>query len=65
MMPRLPLKRAFFLLAALVVAGCQAAPVTGRQQFILLSDAEANQLVLQAYQGQVDPRQAQRVGVGV
>lgn len=50
MMPRLPLKRAIFLLAALFVAGCQAAPVTGRQQFILLSDSEANQLGLQAYQ---------------
>jgi len=32
------------------LAACQNAPVTGRQQFILISDQEANQMGIQAYQ---------------
>jgi predicted Zn-dependent protease len=36
------------LLAAL--AGCATAPITGREQFILVSDSEANQMGAQAYQ---------------
>jgi predicted Zn-dependent protease len=33
----------------LVLAGCQSAPVTGRQQLILMSDQEASTMGLQAY----------------
>jgi predicted Zn-dependent protease len=44
--------RASFVIVALsllVVAGCQTAPVTGRQQLILMSDQEASAMGLQAY----------------
>ena len=33
-----------------VLAACQTAPITGRQQIILVSDQEANQMGVQAYQ---------------
>lgn len=36
--------------AALLLAACQSAPVTGRQQFIVVSDSEANELGAQAFQ---------------
>ena len=39
----------FFLLAATVVAACATAPVTGRQQFIAVSEPQAAQLGAQAY----------------
>jgi predicted Zn-dependent protease len=35
---------------SLLLAGCQTAPVTGRQQLILMSDQEASAMGLQAYQ---------------
>jgi predicted Zn-dependent protease len=44
------LARGFLSLAILALAGCQTAPVTGRQQFILISDQEASQMGAQAYQ---------------
>jgi predicted Zn-dependent protease len=40
----------FFLLAATVVAACATAPVTGRQQFIAVSEPQAAQLGAEAYQ---------------
>ena len=40
----------FFLLAATIVAACATAPVTGRQQFIAVSEPQAAQLGAQAYQ---------------
>ncbi len=36
--------------AVLLLAACQSAPVTGRQQFIVVSDSEANELGAQAFQ---------------
>lgn len=42
--------RAFLCVAVLALAGCQSAPITGRQQFILISDQEASQMGVQAYQ---------------
>ena len=44
------LARACLGLAVLALAACQTAPITGRQQFILISDQEANQMGVQAYQ---------------
>jgi predicted Zn-dependent protease len=43
--------RASFAIVALslLLAGCQTAPVTGRQQLILMSDQEASAMGLQAY----------------
>lgn len=38
------------LLAVGIVAACATAPVTGRQQFILVSDSQATELGAQAYQ---------------
>ncbi len=38
------------LLLATFLTGCETAPVTGRSQFILLSDTEATKMGLQAYQ---------------
>jgi metalloendopeptidase OMA1, mitochondrial len=38
------------LLAVSIVAACATAPVTGRQQFILVSDSQATELGAQAYQ---------------
>jgi predicted Zn-dependent protease len=40
----------FLLFAATVVAACATAPVTGRQQFIAVSEPQAAQLGAQAYQ---------------
>jgi hypothetical protein len=37
-------------LVAALLAGCQAAPITGRNQFIVLPDSQAAQLGLDAYQ---------------
>jgi predicted Zn-dependent protease len=37
-------------LAVLALAACQNAPITGRQQFILIGDEQANQMGVQAYQ---------------
>jgi hypothetical protein len=34
----------------LLCSACQTAPITGRQQLMLLSEAEENQLGLAAYQ---------------
>jgi predicted Zn-dependent protease len=36
--------------AGLALAGCETAPVTGRQQFVLLSDTQATEMGLTAYQ---------------
>lgn len=44
------LARSFLSLVILALAGCQNAPVTGRQQFILISDQQANEMGIQAYQ---------------
>ena len=41
---------ALALAASLALAACQSAPVTGRQQFIVVSDSEASQLGAQAFQ---------------
>lgn len=38
------------LLAAAILAGCQAAPVTGRNQLIVLPESQDSQLGLEAYQ---------------
>ena len=43
-----PRAAAFVLMAALT--GCETAPITGRDQFILVSDSQANQMGAQAYQ---------------
>jgi predicted Zn-dependent protease len=40
----------FFLLAAIAIAACATAPVTGRQQFIAVSEPQAAQLGAEAYQ---------------
>jgi predicted Zn-dependent protease len=38
------------VILSLLLAGCQTAPVTGRQQLILMSDQEASAMGLQAYE---------------
>jgi predicted Zn-dependent protease len=38
------------MLAAAILAGCQAAPVTGRNQLIVLPESQDSQLGLEAYQ---------------
>lgn len=47
-------------LAASVVAACATAPVTGRQQFIAVSDAQATQLGAEAFQQIVAQKQVVR-----
>jgi metalloendopeptidase OMA1, mitochondrial len=47
---RLRARIATGLLVAAVLAGCQAAPVTGRNQLIVLPESEDAQMGLQAYQ---------------
>ena len=47
-------------LVALALTACQTAPVTGRQQFILISDQEANQMGVQAYQEILQKSRASR-----
>ncbi len=42
------------LLVVAVVAACETAPVTGRNQFILVSEPEAREMGLQAYQQILD-----------
>jgi predicted Zn-dependent protease len=46
--------RTLFFLATVgtgvILAGCETAPVTGRQQFVLMSDTQATQMGLAAYQ---------------
>lgn len=44
------LTRGLLAAALALVAACQQAPITGRKQLVLLSDAQANQMGLQAYQ---------------
>jgi len=39
----------FALAAAVVVAGCQTAPVTGRKQLMLVSESQAIQASTDAY----------------
>ena len=41
---------AAILAVTTLLAGCETAPVTGRQQFILMSDTQATKMGLQAYQ---------------
>jgi predicted Zn-dependent protease len=48
-MPR-PLAAMALLVAALVPAGCESAPYTGRSQFLLISEAQENALGVQAFQ---------------
>jgi predicted Zn-dependent protease len=44
------LSRPVACLVVATLAACQTAPITGREQFILVSDSEANQMGAQAYQ---------------
>ncbi|TVR97462.1 MAG: M48 family peptidase [Rhodospirillales bacterium] len=41
---------AALLLAALILAACETAPITGRQQLILMPEAQAEQIGIQAFQ---------------
>jgi predicted Zn-dependent protease len=50
----------FLLLAATIIAACATAPVTGRQQFIAVSEPQAAQLGAQAYQQILGERQVVR-----
>jgi len=45
-----PILLAGFAASSLALNGCETAPVTGRQQFILLSDSQATEMGLAAYQ---------------
>jgi predicted Zn-dependent protease len=48
-----------FLVVAVVVAGCQSAPVTGRQQFMIVPESQAIQASKEAYAQVLAPIQKQ------
>ena len=49
----------FPLAVAVIVAGCQSAPVTGRQQLMLVPESQAIQASTQAYAQVLGPIQKQ------